>query len=521
MAEVTGLLGLALTVPGLVQVCLQSYRFLSAALKDIQTTDNRLKQFTLFLDLSFSNLEETLTLVNKIESSLEPSTKEVIIRVLLELQALLATFASKLNNCYEKDGTSIRRIKFALGLKWDFEKFQNDIDSWNERLARRLFLRGISMTLEAQSVGKTADQEKTEISTQSDQEIQAPCLAPTELPKETLKHVDSSNAFVGQLPDGTIVVVEYRYFRQEASFRERMFVKYSVRDVATMLCKAHSRLDLSSGSISKGILECIGYFVDEPQLRYGLVSKLPTTYTVDHAPRSLQSLLCSPENRKGSRHDLNDRIVLARSIASAILAIHSAQFVHKSIRPSNILVLDPQEPVTRGYPYQIGRPVIIGFEETRPESEESEMLGTAAWEENIYRHPERQGLIPRVPYSMMHDIYSLGVIFTEIALWRSSLVMTRDKETGIIGPCHNPDFWGSLYETRRKEHDPEKIQSLYRKLARSAVPKYIGGRFAQVIESCLTCLDGGFDDAKGEDSDSAIGVAYIEKVVESLEGICL
>jgi serine/threonine protein kinase len=287
-----------------------------------------------------------------------------------------------------------------------------------------------------------------------------------------------------------------------------------------MLCNAHSRLKFSGGDpISKGILECIGYFADESHTRYGLISKLPTT--LNKAPKSLQSLLCNPENRKGSRHDLNDRVVLARSVASAVLAIHSAQFVHKSIRPSNILVFDPQEPGTRGYPYKLGRPVIVGFEQTRPDSDDTERRGTTAWEENIYRHPERQGLKPKQRYSMMHDIYSLGVIFTEIAFWRSSLAEVKDKETGVITTYHNPDFWGNLYETRRKEDDPEKVQSFYKKLAKSAVPKHIGGRFASLIESCLTCLEGGFGGAKDDDNDAVIGAAYIERVVESLEAICL
>src|SRR5262249_24082831 len=157
-----------------------------------------------------------------------------------------------------------------------------------------------------------------------------------------------------------------------------------------------------------------------------IVSRLPGPLNGGGAPKSLQSLLWSPENRRGSRHDLNDRVSLARSIAFATLAIHSAKFVHKNIRPSNILVLGPQAPGARGYPHVIGRPVIVGFEDARPEGEDTERRGSAVWQDNIYRHPQRQGMNPQYRYTMMHDIFSLGVIFAEIAFWRPSIIPKKN-----------------------------------------------------------------------------------------------
>jgi len=517
MAEAAGL---ALAIPNLIDTCFQFYRSVSITLQGMRNANTELGKLSTFLDLAFSTLEESLGLVRKIQSSFSPATKDVIVRVLLELQAMLAKFASKLEKCYD-DGNGVKKVKFALSLKAELEMFQKEIDDWNERLSRRLFLRGVLLTLEAHTA---ATEMKDASLMKLDPPPQAPCIPSANLPpQDLLKALENSNVFFGQLLDGTPVLVEYRQFSSDLTFKEKMFVKYSVRDVASVLYGLHSRALCSGHPAPRGILKCIGYFTDETSFRYGLISKLPIPYS-ESSLHSLQSLLWDPQNRRGSRHDLNDRIVLASSIASAVLEIHSAKFVHKNIRPSNILIFDlptnGSSSVT-GYPYGIGRPAIVGFEEARAEAEESERIGNDVWEENIYRHPKRQGLNPNVKYSMLNDIYSLGIVFIEIALWRSSIALVTDSVT----VRHNPDFWGNLYQTRCKEKDPEKIHNLYRKLAKAVVPKTIGGKFAGVIDSCLTCLNQGIDESTDDDAEvngsGAVDVAFIQRVVESLEGLSL
>ncbi|KAH7310898.1 hypothetical protein B0I35DRAFT_463415 [Stachybotrys elegans] len=147
------------------------------------------------------------------------------------------------------------------------------------------------------------------------------------------------------------------------------------------------------------------------------------------------------------------------------------------------------------------------------------MLGSGVCEEDIYRHPDRQGLQASVPYSMLHDIYSLGVVFLEIGLWRSELAVDRQAPLKRI---HKPLFWGSLHKTRCQEQDPFKIKALYQKLARSVIPQTIGGRFAAVVEACLTCVEGDFGHVEdGQGNDGADEIVYLERVVEALEAISL
>jgi hypothetical protein len=54
-------------------------------------------------------------------------------------------------------------------------------------------------------------------------------------------------------------------------------------------------------------------------------------------------------------------------------------------------------------------------------------------------------------------------------------------------------------------------------LARSRLPQHMGSRYAEIVETCLTCLNpdnADFGDARGfEDEDGIrVGVWYIEKV---------
>jgi serine/threonine protein kinase len=435
---------------------------------------------------------------------------------------MLAKFASKLENCYH-EGKVTKKIKFGCSLKAELEFFQKEIDNWNERLSRRLLLRGVVLTLNAHAPATSVK----EITQTTLNLPQIPCFPIGDLPRlESLKSLDNSKVFYGQLSDETPVLIEYRGSSLDLTFKEKMFVKYSVRDVASILYGLRARARDPGRSVPKGILECMGYFSDESSSRFGLISKLPPSYSKSSL-HSLQSLLWDPQNKRGSRHDLNDRIVLASAIASTILEIHSTKFVHKNIRPSNILILDPPpngSDCVPGYPHVIGRPAIVGFEDARPEAEDSERIGSAAWVENIYRHPKRQGLNPEAKYSMLDDIYSLGIVFIEIALWRSSVILATNNASKLVSASHNPDFWGSLHSTRCKETDPEKIRSLYRKLAKAVVPRTIGGKFARVIDNCLTCLDEGIDEGlddeeAGEVGTNQVDVAFLQRIVESLEGL--
>ena len=130
---------------------------------------------------------------------------------------------------------------------------------------------------------------------------------------------------------------------------------------------------------------------------------------------------------------------------------------------------------------------------------------------NIYRHPQRQGVFPEEVYTMQHDIYSLGVCLLEIGLWESfvpgedvSDLSTPGKVLGIYLQSH--EFQNAML---MKKH--------LIGMAEKKLPTRIREKYKEVVVSILTCLDkenpdfGNQKEFEAEDG-VFIGVRYIEKV---------
>ena len=59
--------------------------------------------------------------------------------------------------------------------------------------------------------------------------------------------------------------------------------------------------------------------------------------------------------------------------------------------------------------------------------------GDDDWEKNLYRHPQRQGILLHADYEMRHDIYSLGVCLLEIGLWKSFVDYRAGSDLPLLG----------------------------------------------------------------------------------------
>jgi hypothetical protein len=121
---------------------------------------------------------------------------------------------------------------------------------------------------------------------------------------------------------------------------------------------------------------------------------------------------------------------------------------------------------------------------------------------------------------MQHDIYSLGVCLLEIGLWQS-LIATQ---------IHGPDKPGEALRLPSQNnagpvpqwHSVEMKEHLV-DLARKELPQRMGTRYAEVVVTCLTCLDRGNldfgDEEEFQDEDGiVVGVRFIEKVCDDGDG---
>ncbi|KAL5330700.1 hypothetical protein ACEPPN_000219 [Leptodophora sp. 'Broadleaf-Isolate-01'] len=242
-------------------------------------------------------------------------------------------------------------------------------------------------------------------------------------------------------------------------------------------------------------------------------------------PQSLRAVLLS-----GKVYPLDERLELAKKLASSVLFVHTVQFVHKNIRPETIVVFENENS-------SIGAPYLAGFEKFRFEDGNTFLAGDALWDHNLYRHPSRQGTRPGMHYQMQHDIYSLGVVLLEIGLWTSFASPGTETSSMIpslvLGPA-NPD------SVKLPLGTPTQLKAHLEALAKNELPSRLGKRYTEIVLLCLQCLDqniqnedesgnekdgrgsgfgvgvGGEDEEIVDEDGVVIGVRYIENVLQKM-----
>ena len=307
--------------------------------------------------------------------------------------------------------------------------------------------------------------------------------------KEPLPH---SSLALSTLPaDGAKVIIDTTTYPEDI---DRSRTTTHVRDLARILsCSQPSTF---------GLLQCIGV------LRMfdaaGNLSQYQFVFCNPPDPyiglSSLRALLLR------GHVSLNAKYRIATCVTRGVLAVHSADFVHKSIRPDTILVFSTlQDQDIKAY--------LVGFECTRPAAADTRLIGDMIWERNLYRHPSRQGIKPEEVYIMQHDIYSLGVCLLEIGLWNSLVVPSEPPKPGQL--LH--------IEQQLNMNNPLKaaweIKKILIQMAQSLLPALMGLTYTEVVLSCLTCLDPGATNMFANESDLydvdgiLVGVVFIEKIL--------
>lgn len=215
------------------------------------------------------------------------------------------------------------------------------------------------------------------------------------------------------------LVVEWRrYDPQRGREAMKRVLHRRIEALVTML-KEKPRTD------SFRVFDCIGYFEDNTDTRFGLTFRLPIDYNQqrDPIPLSLfQTISAYPDDIPY----LGERFRAAYLVAESVHALLATGWLHKKISSHNILLLQRgSSTVPSGNqkrPISLENPYFTGFASARPDIPGEDSSRAAAEEEmELYSHRDVQGYGGRAVagYRSIYDIYSLGTVLIEIGMWRS------------------------------------------------------------------------------------------------------
>ncbi|KAH6665639.1 kinase-like domain-containing protein [Halenospora varia] len=265
-----------------------------------------------------------------------------------------------------------------------------------------------------------------------------------------------------------------------------------------------------------GLLRCYGILKrrDKNEHLVAIEMVYQTPKDCEH-PTSLRQLLLQQKPVSVSAI-----VRLAKQLIRSVSYIHACDFVHKNIRPENIVVF-PE--ITS----PLGSSFLLGFNLFRSSNFQTNLVGDPAWHRNLYRHPQRQGTFVQDRYVMQHDIYSLGVCLLEIGLWRSFLWYPNDSgnTTPVPGFALGLNLSDDQFQTVQSTTSL-RIKDHLADLARRELPSKLGDMYTDIVLACLECLDPenqafGTEQELADGDGILVGVRFVEKVLTRVNQISI
>ncbi len=258
-------------------------------------------------------------------------------------------------------------------------------------------------------------------------------------------------------PEGKIrVLIEWKEYNHQwqAKIGDKLF---EVMDALANL------LDTSEtprqGVVKHRLLNCLGYFHETLNYRFGFIYSIPETPSVASLSNtniySLNNVIrmTSADIENAIRPDLGDIFLLAKELATTLSDLHQVGWIHKNISSHQILIFSSsEEEVYKG----VATSVLTGFNDSRPEA-----LGiTLGPNDEFFHYQHPLYCEGGVGFRMSFDFFSIGIVLLELGLWIPvSLLRSAHSDSPEISSAE--DFRQKLLRT----YVPmlgEKMGALYR-----------------------------------------------------------
>ncbi|RMZ48334.1 hypothetical protein AFCA_008517 [Aspergillus flavus] len=500
-----------------LEVCIRLGKALYKRCQAYQHADRELQEANLCIQGHWIKIEHQLSALRDVWPALGNDLQVHQNLVLQVLQGRLQTAVSRLDSLIDPQRLSgfdraiarvadPARLRYAARAKTALVAIIDDLERWQRAFDPSwFFLARISVPLIDEELTRERADQSDVVSTvvhlrQAHKTNRTDSEPPNSMFLSGNYAIDkqefiTSSVFMGYHADQKIIV-------DHVPLKEYMDVTQTTKDVRSLV-----RVLSTVGPDHFGLLSALGVIKTtekETLTGFNIIFAVPP-HLSQSQPRSLRSVLTA-----GNEYNLDERFKLAISLACSLVYLHSSSIIHKNISPENIILFPT--------PGRLGVPFLVGFERFRPSEGRTYMTGDAKWERNLYRHPRRQGLHPEEEYSMQHDIYSLGVCLLEVGLWTSFVQYTGSRP--LLGSGLPIGEFLCVQDGRRSA---VQIKQALLEMAESRLPVLMGKIDANVVVSCLTCLDwdGSFGNkAELEDEDGIlVGVRYIEKILYEIEKI--
>lgn len=242
-------------------------------------------------------------------------------------------------------------------------------------------------------------------------------------------------------------------------------------------------------------LHCLGLISVKDKGRYGLVFVLPTD-PVDLQVTGLDELVKTTQQVSLAR-----RFEVSRSISEAVLQLHTAGWMHKSLRPANVVFLAKRgakpEDILQTTPY------IIGYDYARPDTQDAAkaftQLPESSLRSELYRHPQARG-VDRQTYQKRFDMYALGCLIVELMAWKSLADLHSE---------HTDQGFGGRLEEAESTNGVTEVPSLDELMRKQSAVDHLehqaGGQVVKAVRRCLNMKQvEGAEDAGLEDQMAVV-----------------